>query len=131
MVQSKIKIEEYARGSGACSRAGSVASGHHQRVNSLVPQPGAAARIHPVQRFSSEGPWGTEKPKLKMCKIQDFRRKILPIWPKKSNLPNCRNFINFGPKFRIAPLARKLPNMLILAQKYCANFYSEGRVVPF
>jgi hypothetical protein len=48
MVQSKIKIEEYARG----SRAGSVASG---RVNSLVPNPAASSRIHPVQRFSSEG----------------------------------------------------------------------------
>lgn len=48
MVQSKIKIEEYARG----SRAGSVSSG---RVNSLIPNPSSGSRIHPVQRYSSEG----------------------------------------------------------------------------
>uniref|UniRef100_A0A914IFA2 IRS-type PTB domain-containing protein n=1 Tax=Globodera rostochiensis TaxID=31243 RepID=A0A914IFA2_GLORO len=52
MVQSKIKIEEYAR---CGSRAGSVASNGTHRVHSLVPNPGAAARIHPIQRFSSEG----------------------------------------------------------------------------
>uniref|UniRef100_A0A183CHJ4 IRS-type PTB domain-containing protein n=1 Tax=Globodera pallida TaxID=36090 RepID=A0A183CHJ4_GLOPA len=52
MVQSKIKIEEYAR---CGSRAGSVASNGTHRVHSLVPNPGASARIHPIQRFSSEG----------------------------------------------------------------------------
>ncbi|KAL7071863.1 hypothetical protein ACQ4LE_008842 [Meloidogyne hapla] len=56
MVQSKIKIEEYAR----YSRLGSVANSTNTnntpvRVNSLVPAPLASQRIHPVQRFSSEG----------------------------------------------------------------------------
>uniref|UniRef100_A0A914KNH2 IRS-type PTB domain-containing protein n=2 Tax=Meloidogyne incognita group TaxID=654580 RepID=A0A914KNH2_MELIC len=52
MVQSKIKIEEYAR----YSRLGTTTNNNTPvRVNSLVPAPLAPQRIHPVQRFSSEG----------------------------------------------------------------------------
>ena len=52
MVQSKIKIEEYAR----YSRLGTTTNNNTPvRVNSLVPAPLASQRIHPVQRFSSEG----------------------------------------------------------------------------
>jgi len=53
MVQSKIKIEEYAR----YSRLGTTTTNNNTpvRVNSLVPAPLASQRIHPVQRFSSEG----------------------------------------------------------------------------
>ncbi|KAL3092265.1 hypothetical protein niasHT_028143 [Heterodera trifolii] len=59
MVQSKIKIEEYAR---CGSRATSVASNGTHRVHSLVPNPGGSARIHPIQRFSSEGAANNEFP---------------------------------------------------------------------
>lgn len=54
MVQSKIKIEEYAR----YSRLGNSSISTNVtpvRVNSLVPASLASQRIHPVQRFSSEG----------------------------------------------------------------------------
>uniref|UniRef100_A0A915LJ76 IRS-type PTB domain-containing protein n=1 Tax=Meloidogyne javanica TaxID=6303 RepID=A0A915LJ76_MELJA len=51
MVQSKIKIEEYAR----YSRLGTTTTNNNTpvRVNSLVPAPLASQRIHPVQRFST------------------------------------------------------------------------------
>uniref|UniRef100_A0A915DNR1 IRS-type PTB domain-containing protein n=1 Tax=Ditylenchus dipsaci TaxID=166011 RepID=A0A915DNR1_9BILA len=48
VVQSKIKIEEYTRG----SRASSVVS---NRAVSNAVNPALTNRIHPVQRFSSEG----------------------------------------------------------------------------
>lgn len=48
IVQSKIKIEEYARS----SRASSVVSNNRTNVIGLTNN---LNRIHPVQRFSSEG----------------------------------------------------------------------------
>lgn len=48
MVQSKIKVEEYARS----SRASSVISNNRTNLINLTND---LNRIHPVQRFSSEG----------------------------------------------------------------------------
>ncbi|KAI1728475.1 PTB domain (IRS-1 type) domain-containing protein [Ditylenchus destructor] len=49
LVQSKIKIEEFTRG----SRSSSVVSCNRTNNNSI--NPSLTNRIHPVQRFSSEG----------------------------------------------------------------------------
>lgn len=78
-MQSKIKIEEYARGS---SRASSVIS---TRSNAINPSVNANNRIHPVQRFSSVGA------------NHDFilNRPAAPS-PQPSTVYSCFNGINPG-----------------------------------